>query len=128
MNGGQATSQSSPDVFRGPARSAGGGAAAVSAPAERVHRKSPRSRKEMAGVAQDISPRFSAQQQMVLSLSAGEGLAHKEIAFRMSLSIGTVRAYLFRVRRKVGVQGQLQLTIWYWKQRLAEQIRRQETT
>jgi DNA-binding NarL/FixJ family response regulator len=44
-----------------------------------------------------------------------DGLADKEIAWRLRLTTGTVKEYLHRLRHKLGANNRVQLAVWWLK-------------
>jgi len=73
-----------------------------------------------------IAPHLSTREQQFLYLIAEEGLAYKEIAERMGLTLGTIKVYAGILYKKFGFipsgrgQAQLHMTIWYWQQRIPQ--------
>ena len=59
------------------------------------------------------------QRQILEHLLAGK--LNKEIAFELHLSEGTIKEYLNRIFRKVGVANRTQLAVWAVKRQPAQQ-------
>jgi DNA-binding NarL/FixJ family response regulator len=58
-----------------------------------------------------LTPR---ERQITALVAAGH--AHKEVAFRLRLTEGTVKVYLSRIYVKTNVGNHVQLTLWWLKQ------------
>lgn len=41
-----------------------------------------------------------------------QGLPNKEIAFRLGLALGTIKEYLYKIYRKLGVCNRTELAMW----------------
>lgn len=65
-----------------------------------------------------LKVRLALREQECMRLICEEGLSYKEIAYKMGLTVSTAKHYGAAIQTKLGVHGAVQLTIWYWKQRV----------
>lgn len=72
-----------------------------------------------------VEPHLTAREKQLLYLVAEEGLAYKEIAYRMHIAERRVRQLAWAIGKRLGLaagQPQLHMTIWYWRRRLREEV------
>jgi DNA-binding NarL/FixJ family response regulator len=62
------------------------------------------------------STKITVREQQVIDLVA-EGKLNKEISYTLHLSEGTVKEYLHKIFRKVGVTNRTELAVWEHKKR-----------
>ncbi|HZT29698.1 MAG TPA: LuxR C-terminal-related transcriptional regulator [Bryobacteraceae bacterium] len=60
------------------------------------------------------------KRQADLAALVAEGLANKEIAYRLGLSEGTVKVYLSALFERVGVENRAGLAAWWLRRQAAE--------
>ena len=58
-----------------------------------------------------LNPKLSFREQQVVSLVAAAKL-NKEIAFELHLSEGTIKEYLNRIFKKLGMSNRTELAVW----------------
>lgn len=57
------------------------------------------------------SAQLSTRERQIVRLIQ-QAKANKEIAFELCLTVGTVKEYMYRIFRKVGVQNRTALALW----------------
>jgi DNA-binding NarL/FixJ family response regulator len=62
---------------------------------------------------------ISLREHQVIDLVA-QGKLNKEISYALHLSEGTIKEYMHKIFRKVGVTNRTELAIWAHKQRISE--------
>ena len=67
-----------------------------------------------------LDQKLSLREQQVVNL-VSQAKPNKEIAFELHLSEGTIKEYLNRIFRKVGVANRTQLAVWAVKRQPAQQ-------
>ena len=58
-----------------------------------------------------LNPRLSFRERQVVDL-VSKALLNKEIAWELHLTEGTVKEYMIRIFRKVGVKNRTELAVW----------------
>jgi len=61
---------------------------------------------------------LTVREKQVVEL-VSRGKLNKEIAFELHLSEGTIKEYLFRIFRKIGVSNRTELAVWSLRQQAA---------
>jgi len=59
----------------------------------------------------DLSPNLSFRERQVVNLVC-KAMQNKEIAFELHLTEGTIKEYLNRIFRKLGVSNRTELAVW----------------
>jgi len=73
--------------------------------------------KRPAGKGDSIGAPLSVRERQVADLITDEGLANKLVAYRLHLSEGTIKVYLFHIFKKTGMSNRTQLCMWVVKER-----------
>ncbi len=67
---------------------------------------------ESAGPATDCSvATLSSRERQIIQLIQ-QAKSNKEIAYELSLTVGTVKEYVYRIFRKLGVTNRTELALW----------------
>jgi DNA-binding NarL/FixJ family response regulator len=66
-----------------------------------------------------LNPKLSFRELQVVDLVA-EAKLNKEIAYELHLTEGTIKEYLNRIFRKVGMSNRTELAVWALKQRVGQ--------
>jgi DNA-binding NarL/FixJ family response regulator len=66
-----------------------------------------------------LNPQLSFREKQVVKLVA-EGKLNKEIAYDLHLTEGTIKEYLNRIFRKLGLTNRTELAVWALKNHLAQ--------
>lgn len=62
-----------------------------------------------------LTPR---QMEIVRQLATGQSL--KQVAFSLGLTHGTMKVYITKIRRRLGLDSTFQLGMWYERQRIMD--------
>ena len=68
-------------------------------------------KKATADKAASCAPKLSFREKQIVYLIQ-QAKSNKEIAFELCLTVGTVKEYIFRIFRKLGVANRTELALW----------------
>ncbi|MBZ5584954.1 MAG: LuxR C-terminal-related transcriptional regulator [Acidobacteriia bacterium] len=63
------------------------------------------------GPQQRSIPALSSRERQVVALIQ-QAKSNKEIAYELSLTVGTVKEYIYHIFRKIGVSNRTELALW----------------
>jgi DNA-binding NarL/FixJ family response regulator len=58
-----------------------------------------------------LLPRLSSREKQIVQLIQ-QAKSNKEIAYELSLTVGTVKEYIYHIFRKLGVTNRTELALW----------------